>query len=113
VLVLLAIVLPARVNAAVQGIGITPALQEVVLEQGRDKVSFKIRLTNTTADTVRLNLSMMDFGALDESGGIAFIGRTEQEAGDYGLRRWMSLEPSEVELQPGANAEITVTVKND
>lgn len=113
VLVLMVIALPARANAAVQGIGITPALQEVVLEQGEDSVTFKVGLANTTEDTVKLNLSMMDFGALDESGGIAFIGRGDQEASDYGLRRWVTLEPSVIELQPGASTDATVTITND
>ncbi len=111
-LFVLTLALPVQVNAQTKGIGLSPALQEVTLAPDQASTSFAMRLFNTTDKTTDLHLSTMDFGALDESGGIAFLGRTEQETTVYGLKQWMVLEKDRLTLEPGQSQEVRVTIDN-
>lgn len=104
-------VVPAQ--AATKGIGLTPAIQELSLAAEQPTVEFRISLSNTTDAAVELELSVLDFGALDESGGIAFLGLTGQEAASRGLKQWMRPELDRVSLAPGTSVEVPVTIRND
>lgn len=108
---LLAVLLPATAQAAGKGIGLTPALRELVLEADQSSVSFKLSLVNSSDTPATLTISALDFGALDESGGIAFLGRTSQESA-YGLSKWLNFDKTEVTLGPGGSEEVAATVTN-
>lgn len=105
--------LPGVTSAASKGIGISPAIQEVRLEEGQASVSFTVQLINSSDQAMDLQLSTLDFGALDEAGGIAFLGKSGQESGDYGLKQWMKLNKESLALEPGASSEVEVTITND
>ncbi len=98
---------------AASGIGIAPAIQEVELRESDEQVSFSVTIANTTELATEFKLSTLDFGALDESGGVAFLGRTGQETTTYGLSKWMSLDKTQVRLEPGKTEEVRVTIKNE
>ncbi len=108
----LALLLPGYAGAQTKGIGLSPALRELTLAEGQESVSFSINISNTTDAVADLRLSTLDFGALDESGGIAFVGRTGQETTVYGLRQWMTLEKDRLTLEPGQSEEVQITVAN-
>lgn len=104
---------PAKANAQdVKGIGLTPALQELTLQEGQASTDFSISLSNSTDAAIDLRLLVYDFGALDESGGIAFLGRAGRETTKYGLRLWASLEKDRVYLEPGESESVKITVNN-
>lgn len=112
-LTLLAFILvPGRAEAAVKGIAVTPAIREVTLGSGVPEVSFTFGVTNTTSAEVRLRLSMLDFGSLNESGGVAFIGRGSNETTSYGLKQWMVLDKETFTLAPGQSEDVRATVAN-
>lgn len=106
------VLLGSNVIAQGQGIGITPAIEELVLEEGQESVELKIAVMNSTDADVLLGVSTLDFGALDDSGGIAFLGRTEQEVLPRGLSQWMRLDKESVRLEPGQTDEVTLTIQN-
>ncbi len=101
-----------RVEAATKGLALSPAITEIRLEEGQREASFKISLSNSTDLPMNLRLSTLDFGALDEAGGIAFLGRSGQETTVYGLRQWMLLEKQSLTLEPGQSQEVKVTIEN-
>lgn len=112
-LLIAVMLLPARAEGAgARGIGLSPGMQELVLQEGAESASFPVAVTNLTDTAVNLQLSLLDFGALDESGGVAFLGRSGQDTTDYGLRQWMRLEKDMIALEPGQSEEIQVTIIN-
>ena len=100
------------VSAEVSGVVLAPAIQEVTLDENQTEVTFEVTVANSTSQTVDLRLSTVDFGALDESGGVAFLGRSGQETTEYGLKEWMVLEKEHVVLESGENESVKVTIEN-
>lgn len=102
----------APVQAASGGLSIGPFLQEVTLAPGQAESSFRITVTNTTSAELPLRLSVVDFGAADESGGINFLPSADNLERRYGLASWMRLEKDALVLAPGKSQQVTVTVDN-
>lgn len=103
---------PSPVRAA-KGIGIAPGFQEVELQQGDTEAQFEVTVSNSTDTKVDFRLSTIDFGALDESGGVAFLGRSGQETYNYTLSKWLQLDKTELSVGPGTTAVVKATIKND
>ncbi|MDQ3123887.1 MAG: hypothetical protein M3Q14_04355 [bacterium] len=99
-------------KAVISGVVLSPAIKEVRLEKDQAEVSFTVDISNTTTETADMRLTTVDFGSLDESGGVAFLGRSEQETTVYGLRQWMVLEKENVALEPGQKQSVKVTIEN-
>lgn len=95
-----------------QGVGLSPSIQEIVMKEADKSVEFEVDVTNFTSSPVEFDVSLMDFGSLDESGGIAFLGRPGQEATDFGLKKWMSVENPNFRLEPGKSNAVKVTITN-
>lgn len=111
--VFVALLVPRYVRAdSPRGIGLSPGIQELVLEEGAESVGFPVTIANLTDSPVNLRLSLLDFGTLDESGGVAFLGRSGQDVTDYGLRQWMRLDKDVLALEPGQTEEVQVTITN-
>lgn len=111
-LFVLTLTAPIKVFAT-NGIGVTPGLQEIEMSQDQPEVSFEVVVSNSTESRVDFRLNTIDFGALDESGGVAFLGKTGQETYAYSLSQWMQVATPEISLEPGATQSVTVTIKND
>ena len=101
---------PAR--AAAGGLSIGPFLQEVTLQPGQMESSFRITVTNTTKTELPLRLSVVDFGAADETGGINFLPSADNLERRYGLASWMRLEKDSLVLAAGSAQQVTITVEN-
>ncbi|MEX2054579.1 MAG: hypothetical protein WD972_00215 [Candidatus Andersenbacteria bacterium] len=105
--------LPVITHAQNSGVSISPAFQEVIVTPEAPQQPFTVRLTNNTAVEQTVRLSVLDFGQLQESGGIAFLGTDirslEQK---YGLASWLSLERDVLSISPGETAELTTTIIN-
>lgn len=92
---------------------IAPAYQEVDVSQAEPEKSFTFRLTNTSSYAQRYDLSAVDFGTLDETGGVAFLGdNTSDFEQKYGLASWLVLEKDIVYADPGQTQTVQVTVQN-
>lgn len=99
-------------SAQAKGIGITPAIDELILEEGQSEAILEVGIVNATDTEAVLRISTLDFGALNESGGIAFLGRTGQETTPYGLSKWMRPEKETIRLSAGQSETVRVVVTN-
>jgi hypothetical protein len=97
-------------TAATGSLGISPILQEITLEEGVERKAIVVELANNTASVQTLTLEVRDFGSLDDSGGVAFLG-TDTEV-EYGLRSWASLDKDRISLDPGQKQKVTVFIEN-
>lgn len=92
---------------------ITPAFQEIDVSQAAPQQSFSFKLTNHSSYPQRYDLSAVDFGTLDETGGVAFLGdNTSNFEQKYGLASWLVLEKTVVFADPGQTQTLEVTVQN-
>lgn len=115
---LLAILVPTIRAAApspnTQSISIAPFLKEVRIASPQTSESFTISLTNDSKKAQQINLSALNFGTLDESGGVVFAG--DNATGlvkKYGLAKWLHLEQDRVTIAPDQTVKIQATIIND
>lgn len=94
------------------GLTVTPAFQEITLDQNDDQKNLPVSLTNTTSGMVTLRVAAYDFGSLDESGGVAFLGASNDLEKKYTLASWMHLEKDTVIIAPGETVTVRVTIEN-
>ena len=88
---------------------IEPALQEVILEE-QVEIPITIELENTADIAQSFLLKAVDFGTLDESGGVAFLGTGDPR--DYDVASWLSIPVSEILVPPASKTKLTVMVTN-
>lgn len=98
--------------ADARGITVSPAFQEVILDQEDKEKNFVVSVANDTDDIVTLRLSVFDFGSLDESGGVAFLGVSGDLEKKYSLASWMRPEKDVLTLAPGEIGKVRVTIEN-
>jgi hypothetical protein len=87
-------------------------MQEVSLEEGETSETYVASVTNETESLATFELSVIDFGSLDESGGVAFLGATGELGEKYTLASWMQPEASEVTIASGETRSIRVRIEN-
>ncbi|HEX8923547.1 MAG TPA: hypothetical protein VF828_02335 [Patescibacteria group bacterium] len=96
-----------------QGFSISPPFQDVTIEKSDPQKSFNIKITNNTSQEQSFSIKVLDFGSLDESGGIAFLGQQKNDIENkYSLVSWLSLEKDAVIVGPGKSESIKITVLN-
>lgn len=94
------------------GITISPAFQEITLGEKDAKTDFFVSITNTTESLITLRISVFDFGSLDESGGVAFLGASNDLEKKYALASWIRPEKDVFMLGPNETKKILVTIEN-
>ncbi len=93
---------------------ISPFLQSVSINASEATKSFPVEITNNTKVEQAFSLSAVDFGALDETGGLVFMGaNADALVKKYGLASWLQLPVTSLQIQPGKKATITATIVND
>ncbi len=102
----------ASAETASGGFSVSPMFQEISLEQKDREKDFFITLTNQADVPVSLSLSALDFGSLDESGGVAFLGAEKDVEKKYALASWMRTEKDRVTIGPKESQKIKVTIEN-
>lgn len=95
------------------GLTISPAFQEIILEEKDTEKSFSVSLTNNSSVPMALRLSLYDFGGLDDSGGVAFLGASNDLAKKYALASWMKVEGNSLLLGPNESKEVSVIIENN
>lgn len=113
VFVFLALVL-ARVEtvSADSGLALEPVFQNISFSADSTQTDFLVTLTNTTTEALTLRPSVVDFGSLDESGGVAFLGTVDNLERKYSLASWMRPEKDVIFLDPGEKEELRVFIEN-
>jgi len=113
VLAFAAFFIPAHVAAATvpRGISLSPFEQNITFSPGEAVQSFNLTLTNDTPTVQELDLSVHDFGSLNDTGGIVIEGSNSYTE-HYGLASWISLGTDTVILAPHQSRLIPVTVEN-
>jgi hypothetical protein len=102
----------ATAAEAPHGFTVSPAYQEVAVP-GQGNVEFAISITNNTVADQNFALTVQDFGSLDESGGVAFLGTpTSELEHKYGLASWLSLDHNTVFIAHGQSAQLVARVEN-
>lgn len=95
------------------GITVSPFLQtaQIGAEASKD---FNISYTNESNQPQRLVLSVADFGSLDQSGGVAFVGNaTGKTISKHILSPWLNLSDSEINLASHQKAAVKASLIND
>jgi hypothetical protein len=94
-------------------ITVTPFLQLVQIGSEPSK-DFSVAYTNDSAVPQQLALSVADFGSLDQTGGVAFVGSEFSQLLDkYTLSPWLKLSKTTVDLKPYQTTGIKATIVND
>lgn len=91
---------------------IEPLYTEVALSEEMQEHSFEITLSNNTASDTVFSVSVVDFGTLDESGGVIFLGGGSDFEKRYGLASWMRLGSERFIVPAGESEHIPVTIEN-
>ena len=114
-LIVAGMLVPASAQAAsktaVHGISLSPFEQQVSIAPDDTDTSYMLGLTNHTAGLQELDLSVHDFGSLNDTGGILLEGNGHYSQ-KYGLAAWLSLGTDTVVLQPGESRQVQVTINN-
>jgi hypothetical protein len=97
-------------HATTSGITIAPSQMDIALKQG-ETLTREIKVTNNTTYSQALTVAPIDFGGLDDSGGLIYLGQNETNR-KYGLATWMTVDQSLVQLYAGQSTVVTVTIKD-
>lgn len=99
--------------AAAPELTLSPSYTEIVLDQTKPEASFAIELKNNGLVHQTFAVSVIDFGSLDESGGVAFLGaqKTSFEV-KYGLASWLILDKNFLQVAPNGSDRLNVTITN-
>ncbi len=104
---------PADARAEREGIfSVSPLFTDISIEEGEKTKDFQLKVANRTAEPVVLRLSLIDFGSLNESGGIAFLGKEAGGISRYALASWITPEKDVVTLLPDTEEALRFTLEN-
>ncbi len=103
---------PLFVFAAQGDFLIEPLYHEVEISGSEAEKTFHIDLSNRTDADAVFSVSVVDFGTLDESGGIAFLGGSGGFERRYGLASWMKIGGESFVVPAGKSERIPITVEN-
>lgn len=96
-----------------QGYAISPAFQELTLKAGESQLQYTVKVTNQSPQSQVFALTAVDFKSLDETGGVAFVGKPARELDHkYGLASWMRLDQSSVTVKPGETVDVAAAIEN-
>lgn len=92
---------------------IQPFLQKISFAADEPRRTITVEVKNQTSTVYEFKAVAIDFGSLDETGGLIFAGSTSNELiAKYGLAKWLILDSSVKRLAPGASTTISASVDN-
>ena len=93
------------------GISVTPALQDRVLSPSEKKTTFTVTVSNHTDKPVTVALSSTDFTALDQTGGVAFLGSNAKSVTQgHGLSKFLQLDKQTVTIPGNESRDVQATI---
>ncbi len=109
----LVIVAPSVLKAASgDELNIAPALQEVIVTGTDITKPVTVTVANSGPSSRTYKLSVVDFGSLGESGGLAFLGQTANESEHrFGLSPWVQA-PATVNVAARSSSDVVITIEN-
>jgi hypothetical protein len=103
----------AKDNPKNTGFSISPAVVEVTVNQKDLEQSFVLNISNYTAQSAVFKLSVVDFGSLEASAGVAFFGFEKTTIDNkYSLASWIRLEKDAFVVDPGKIIPVKITIVN-
>ena len=108
------ITVPHVSAAGLPTVTIAPFLQTVQILENDQTKPLDITLSNTSKQTQTFHLAVLDFGALNETGGVAFASSDASTLiKKFGLSTWLKLENDIITLKAGEKAKVGAAVVND
>ena len=93
---------------------VSPFLQNVQVQENDQTKPLDLTLLNTSNQTQTFHLSVLDFGALNETGGVAFASSDSSTLiKKYGLSTWLKLDNDSITLAPGQKTKVGAVINND
>ena len=103
----------AYATPAVNGITVSPAIQQITLKANQNSAGFTAQVTNNTTSQVVLHISAEDFTSLNQNGGISFYNSgTINTNNPHGLLNFLSIGLTEIALGPHQSQAVPVTILN-
>lgn len=91
------------------GVTVSPVIKQLQLTAGQNSADFDLSITNHTPAAVQVKISFADFKALNDSGGIAFLGEEATALKmSHGLTNWVHVETQQVGLNSGQSTGVAV-----
>jgi hypothetical protein len=104
---------PGGAATARGGVTISPAMQQVVLDPQKAEQTYDFTVANNTGYELEFALAVVDFGSLDETGGVLFAGNANKTFSyRYTLTPWVQLEKDRVVVAAHGKEKIPVTLLN-
>lgn len=104
---------PSPTGKKAGGITISPAFQDIVVGPNMAGQTYEFLVTNNTSEPYEFSISSVDFGSLDESGGVLFSGQSQRLLNyKYGLSQWVTLQQDRIVVEPKTTAKVPVTIEN-
>ncbi len=104
---------PVKPASAAGQLIVTPAIQSVVLNPETAEAKFEFSVRNAGNIDQQVRLTTLDFGALDESGGVAFIGQSaDGKETKYGLKSWITFDRDVLTLEAGEKETAIAYIAN-
>jgi len=95
------------------GFSISPPLIDMVINQADNEKSFVLNISNHSPSSEVFKLSVLDFGSLQESAGVAFFGFEKKELENkYSLASWIKLEKDAFVVDPDQTLPVKITIIN-
>lgn len=100
--------------AELNGLTVSPALNQMVVQSTQPNQSLAVTYTNHTSTSMDLEVLTQDFGGLEGTGGLFFLGAESNKVWDkHRLTPWLQVSPATFRLEPGQRQIVTVTIRND
>lgn len=100
--------------AGASNINVRPFLEQLTLNPNEQSKEFTLTVSNDSPSTQNFNFSAINFGSLDETGGLAFEGSSIKKINaKYSLAKWLAISPSSIEIPAGQQTDIKVVINND
>lgn len=91
---------------------VEPLYHEVDLSNDDTEKFLHVDLSNRTGEDATFAVSVVDFGTLDESGGIAFLGGGGGFEQRYGLASWVKVGSDSFIVPAGKSERVPITIEN-
>lgn len=104
--------IPLRLRAAGGDVSLSPLFHEVSFSETDTDSRAIITISNATDSDARFTLSAVDFGTLDESGGVAFLGGNGDFERRYGLASWIRLPADRIIIPSGETEKVPILIEN-
>ena len=95
------------------GFSISPPFQEIIIDKDNSEKKIEIEVFNKTEKQETFKISAVDFGSLDDSGGLAFLTmNSDNNEKKYSLASWIILEKDSVVLDSNTSFKLKVIISN-